>query len=142
MNRIACLLILSCACLCIQAQSGYILKGTVCDTLNAPIPNAIISLLSGDALVGTSLTNKEGYYEFEKIQAGKYTIDIASEDYLPLSESIKIDDDKQLRHTLKPIKHFDLEGITAAAMSSLPVHKALSSTYPNGPKEKTMCMKH
>lgn len=115
MNRIACLLILSCACLCIQAQSGYILKGTVCDTLNAPIPNAIISLLSGDALVGTSLTNKEGYYEFEKIQAGKYTIDIASEDYMPFIESIKIDEDKQLRHMLKPIKHFNLAGLTVTA---------------------------
>src|SRR5688500_12924927 len=62
-----------------QAGAGRI-SGTVTDHLNQGIDGATVSLLRAkDArLVKVALSDKKGFFEFDKIAAGEYIVSITS----------------------------------------------------------------
>ena len=64
--------------------------GTVINELGEPIPNATVTILSGEASVASVQTNNDGKFSFEQLKAGSYSIRIQAEYYHSVKSPINI----------------------------------------------------
>lgn len=97
------------------AQSQRKLSGFVRDTLNRGIEKAIVTIETTDSLVGTTLTNEKGYYEFKALKEKRYYITLSHKDFKPLTEGTLLNKDQELYHTLYPITEIELGDVVIAA---------------------------
>ncbi|MFN0141141.1 MAG: ankyrin repeat domain-containing protein [Pyrinomonadaceae bacterium] len=74
-----------------KAKSAGKIKGTVVDPVGAVIPNASITLFSGNRTITTS-SDADGSYKFENLSPGTYRIEIASPGFVTNTRELAISD--------------------------------------------------
>ncbi|PWN07975.1 SusC/RagA family TonB-linked outer membrane protein [Rhodohalobacter mucosus] len=80
------------------AQAQYTVEGTVYDqSTNTPLPGATVLLV--DTNFGTA-TDVDGYFEFEDVPSGTYTLRVSYVGYVQLNRTLNVDGDLNLNLTL------------------------------------------
>ncbi|HBH06936.1 MAG TPA: TonB-dependent receptor [Flavobacteriales bacterium] len=79
------------------AQAQYLLKGTVVDNEDRPLPGATIRLLSSDK--GTT-SDESGSFHFNGLIEGIYKVEISFIGYQDLTKTVSVPQDKKLRFQL------------------------------------------
>ncbi len=110
-----------------QTKSGTV-NGRVEDASKSAIPSASVSLLKSkdSSLVKMTVTNKEGRYEFENIQEGKYLLSVSAVGFAPfLSKHIQFTGDAtmEIETFSLAIQQKDLKAATVVARRPLVEHK-------------------
>jgi len=110
-----------------QTKSGNV-NGRVEDASKSAIPSASVSLLRSkdSSLVKMTVTTKEGRYEFENIQEGKYLLSISAVGFAPfLSKHIQLTGDAttEVETFSLTIQSKDLKAATVVARRPLVEHK-------------------
>ena len=74
-----------------QNSARISIKGTIIDTLNAPLVSATVMLLTpkDSALISYGRSNEKGSFEFKNIKRGNYLLKITYVGYLPYQKELK-----------------------------------------------------
>jgi TonB-dependent starch-binding outer membrane protein SusC len=82
----------------VTAYAQYTVEGTVLDqSTNTPLPGATVLLV--DTNYGTA-TDIDGYFEFESVPSGTYTLRVSYVGYVQLNRTINVNQDLNLNLTL------------------------------------------
>lgn len=72
----------------VQAQPARVLKGTVVDEKNIPVPGAFVRLLNTDK---AGVSNKAGEFSLENIAVGKYTLEVSAVGFATVTQEASVD---------------------------------------------------
>ena len=61
--------------------------------VGAPVPNARLTLTSGNEIKGTATTDAAGHYAFEPLQAGEFVLTISAPGFANLTPAVRLDRD-------------------------------------------------
>lgn len=107
------LIILAILCLGVHAVKGqnlHQLSGIVTDTLGKGVEHAIIWIQAvSDSSSYKISTNKDGQYIFGKLPEKEYAYHIYHDNYQSVNGTIYLNGNKELGHTLYPVKNVNLD---------------------------------
>jgi len=61
--------------------------------VGAPVPNARLTMTSGNEVKGTTTTDAAGHYAFEPLQAGEFILTISAPGFVNLTPAVRLDRD-------------------------------------------------
>lgn len=99
----------------IWGQSSHSLSGIVKDTSGQNIKDAVVTLQIKDTLIGYTLSDLSGKYQFGQLPAKSYDLTVTHPDFVPLEIAIQLVDDQKLTHELSPISQITLDSILIVA---------------------------
>ncbi len=76
---------------CKKDEPSYDLSGTVINSTETAVSNAVIKLYSADSEVSSTTSNSDGRYNFSGIKSGTYSIKVTKQGYVESSEDVSID---------------------------------------------------
>lgn len=140
------LIILAILCLGVHAVKGqnlHQLSGIVTDTLGKGVEHAIIWIQAvSDSSSYKISTNKDGQYVFGKLPEKEYTYHIYHDNYQSVNGTIYLNGNKELGHTLYPVKNVNLDNVVITADRSNVIKSNAQSTLfhlsGNARKEKSI----
>ena len=80
-------LLLSVAVQAQQSNSAAVMRVTVTDESERPVPGVVVEVKLKGSIVATMTTNEKGEAEFTKLVAGTYEVAVSKESFEPLSET-------------------------------------------------------
>ncbi|MEM6725491.1 MAG: carboxypeptidase-like regulatory domain-containing protein [Bacteroidota bacterium] len=104
---LACLLLNS---LTVQAQSDYLISGTVFDQdTKEALFFSKVTLKKGKKVITETYVNEEGQFELPKVPKGKYTLSVFFIGYQPFeSKRFRLESDQTQWHILMPVDAVNL----------------------------------
>ncbi len=140
------LIILAISCLVFHSANGQNLRqlsGIVTDTLGKGVEHATIRIQAmSDSSSHQTFTDKDGQYIFGKLPEKEYTYYIFHDNYQSVNGTIYLNGDKELGHTLYPIKNVNLDNVVITADRSNVIKSNAQSTLfhlsGNARKEKSI----
>ena len=140
------LIILAISCLGSHSAKGQSLRqlsGVVTDTLGKGVEHATIWVQAvSDSSSHKAFTNKDGQYVFGKLPEKEYTYHIYHDNYQSTNGTIYLNGNKELEHTLYPVKNVNLDNIIITADRSNVIKSNAQSTLfhlsGNARKEKSI----
>lgn len=140
------LIILAISCLGSYSAKGQSLRqlsGVVTDTLGKGVEHATIWVQAvSDSSSHKAFTNKDGQYVFGKLPEKEYTYHIYHDNYQSTNGTIYLNGNKELEHTLYPVKNVNLDNIIITADRSNVIKSNAQSTLfhlsGNARKEKSI----
>lgn len=105
------------------------LSGIVTDTLGKGVEHATIRIQAmSDSSSHQTFTDKDGQYIFGKLPEKEYTYYIFHDNYQSVNGTIYLNGDKELEHTLYPIKNVNLDNVVITADRSNVIKSNAQST--------------
>lgn len=111
-------------------QFSYSLSGVVEAPTGQNIKDAVVTLQVKDTLIGYTLSDHSGKYQFSKLPANDYELTISHPDFITLETSIQLTDNKKLTHVLSPISEIALDSVLVVAdRSNIVKNDATGQTF-------------
>lgn len=140
------LTILAISCLFFHSAKGQNLRqlsGIVTDTLGKGVEHATVRIQAmPDSSSHQTFTDKNGKYVFGKLPEKEYAYYIFHDNYQSVNGTIRLNGDKELGHTLYPVRNVDLDNIVITADRSNVIKSDAQSTLfhlsGNAQKEKNI----
>ena len=132
MNYKILLIILAISYLGSHAAKGQNLRqlsGIVTDTLGKGVEHATVWIQAmSDSSSHKTFTNKNGQYIFGKLPEKEYTYHIYHDNYQSVNGTIYLNGNKELGHTLYPVKNVNLDNVVITADRSNVIKSNAQST--------------
>lgn len=102
-----------------KADNSYDLTGSVTDSLEHVVVGAVVTLLQADdKVIGNTLTDDKGRYEFLHLNAGHYRYLVSHANYQSDEGQVSLTADRKLQHVLRPLKNIVLDAVEVTADQS------------------------